>query len=215
MPTGDQIRAARSLLGWKAEELAERAGVNRESVFRAERSKKGHRPLAETMEKITRVLNDEGIVFIGLSGVDRHSENYRVLEGADCYLRLLGEVKRVMLRHLDSEALFICVDDSVSTDEVRAANFDMRESGIRCRYLSAENAKKFDFDLKDYRVIPKEFYTNSVMIVYANRVATLRGTNDAVLIVIDEDQANMLRGLFELIWLNSASIDNKNSERYK
>jgi hypothetical protein len=42
------------------------------------------------------------------------------------------------------------------------------------------------------------------MVVFSTKVATLRGTNDAVLIVNDKEQAEMLRGLFELIWSQAA-----------
>ncbi|MGB9154833.1 MAG: helix-turn-helix transcriptional regulator [Alphaproteobacteria bacterium] len=205
MITGSQIRAARSLVGWTAEELAERAGVNRESVFRAERAddKNGFRPLAATTEKITRVLNDEGIVFIGLSGVDRRSDSLRVLEGEDCYLRLLNEVLLTLKGRPGGEVLSICTDDSISPPAVVEAIKQWHDAGIKCRFLSHAKAQKFDFPREEYRLIPSKYFNNSVMVVYANKVATLRSDNKEVVIISDEDQAEMLRGLFNLIWSQS------------
>ncbi len=41
------------------------------------------------------------------------------------------------------------------------------------------------------------------MIVFADQVATLRGVNGTVLVITDKAQADMLRGLFEMIWLQA------------
>jgi hypothetical protein len=59
--------------------------------------------------------------------------------------------------------------------------------------------------LREYRLIPEKFYTNSVMVVFEDKVATLSDASNSVIIVRDLDQADMLRGLFEMIWLQSPS----------
>ncbi|MDE1900955.1 MAG: helix-turn-helix transcriptional regulator [Alphaproteobacteria bacterium] len=201
MITGHQIRAARALLNWGAERLAEEADLNRDTVHNIENGKVQAR--GASAERILRVFVDNGVEFIGDRGVALLNENYRVLEGQDCYLRLLNEVYQTLLGKKNAEALFICVDDAISSKEVIEANLHIRNAGIKCRYLCSMNAKRFDFDTEDYRTIPEQFYTNSVMVVFGNKVATLRGTNDAVLIVTDKEQADMLRGLFEMIWLQA------------
>jgi hypothetical protein len=38
------------------------------------------------------------------------------------------------------------------------------------------------------------------MVVFDDKVAALRGLNAAVLVITDRNQADMLRGLFEMIW---------------
>jgi hypothetical protein len=45
------------------------------------------------------------------------------------------------------------------------------------------------------------------MVVFGDKVATLRGLNDAVLVITDKDQAGMLRGLFEMIWAQSPALN--------
>lgn len=201
MPTGKQLRAARALVDWSADDLAVRAGVNRESILHIERGQR--QPRAGTVEKIVRVLNDAGVEFNGERGVNLVSENFRVLEGGDCYLRLLDEVGRTLRSKKGAEVLSICTDDSVSPPEVTEAIRRWHDAGIRCRFLTHENATRFDFPLREYRAIPEKFYKNSVMVVYGDNVATLHGTNAAVTVVRDMAQADMLRGLFEMIWQQS------------
>jgi len=198
MPTGKQIRAARQLVDWTAEELASRAHLTKDCILAIERG--DSRPLPKTIASVSRALADAGVVFNGDTGVNLIGVDLRILEGKDCYLRLLADVFHVLQEEKNPEALFICVDDAVSPAEVTEANHRIREAGIKCRYLASEKAKKFDFDLNDYRLIPEEHYKNSVMVIYADKIATLRGTNESVRIVQDRDAADMLRGLFEMIW---------------
>lgn len=57
-----QLRAARALLGWKVTEMAERSGVNKNTIVNIEN---GGRPHAATAEKLKKALIAYGIVFIG------------------------------------------------------------------------------------------------------------------------------------------------------
>lgn len=207
MPIGKQIRAARMLVGeggWSADELAHAAGLSRECILQAERGDTNLRD--DTEEKIVRAFGDEGIIFDGDSGIKLLPDNYRILTGRDCYLRLLDDVYKTLAgtSKAKAQALFICVDDAISTPEVVEANNRLRAAGITCRYLCSERASRFDFDLSDYRAIPEKFYKNSVMIIYGNKVTTLRAKSNTVQIVKDAEQADMLRGLFGLIWEKAA-----------
>lgn len=67
MPTGKQIRAARVLAGWEAQDLADKAKVNRETIFKTERGTANPKP--ETMGKIVRAFAEEGIEFTENQGV--------------------------------------------------------------------------------------------------------------------------------------------------
>lgn len=200
MIKGSQVRAARALLGWDGNDLVAAVGLHRDTILNVETNKKVR---GATADRIVQVFNDHGIEFIGDRGVAFLPENYRILEGDDCYLRLLEEVYQTLHKKETAEALFICVDDEVSTAAVVEANNKIRDAGIKCRYLSSENARKFDFPLEDYRVIPPQFYTNSVMVVFGNKVATLRDAHSEVMVIADKYQSDMLRGLFEMIWRQS------------
>ena len=59
--TPPQIRAARGLLNWTVQELAEKAGVERTTVFQIEAGK--YAGGVETLMAIRRVFEDTGIEF--------------------------------------------------------------------------------------------------------------------------------------------------------
>ena len=59
--TPPQIRAARGLLNWTVQELAEKAGVERTTVFQIEAGK--YAGGIETLMAIRRVFEDAGIEF--------------------------------------------------------------------------------------------------------------------------------------------------------
>lgn len=203
MITPRQIRAARSLLGLDAADLAAMTGLTRATVTNIENSVV--QPRETSLELIVGALTQRGIEFIGERGVALVNDNYRLIEGADCYLRLLDQVYHALRNKPAAEVLSICTDDSVSPPEVIQAIQRWHDAGIKCRFLSHEKARRFDFPLREYRLIPSRFFKNSVMVVFDDKVATLRGLNAAVLVITDKDQADMQRGLFEMIWAQSPS----------
>ncbi|MCG8419260.1 MAG: helix-turn-helix domain-containing protein [Proteobacteria bacterium] len=71
MITSVQLRMARAALQWGVRELAEKAELNPNTVTRIEN---GRAALSETLMILRRVLEDEGVEFIGTDGVRfRHS----------------------------------------------------------------------------------------------------------------------------------------------
>ncbi len=59
-----QLRAARGLLGWSQNELAEAARVGLSTIRRMEASNGPLRGTAENVWKVQKVLEDAGVVFI-------------------------------------------------------------------------------------------------------------------------------------------------------
>jgi DNA-binding XRE family transcriptional regulator len=68
-PTPAQIRAARSLLGITAAELAKASGVNQRTVLAIETGNHSN-PTVKTFEAIKTALESRGIEWIGETGVD-------------------------------------------------------------------------------------------------------------------------------------------------
>jgi transcriptional regulator with XRE-family HTH domain len=65
----EQLRAARSLLGWSQTELAEHAGLSLPTVKRVEReSGDGPNVSAEAREKLRKALERAGVEFIAENG---------------------------------------------------------------------------------------------------------------------------------------------------
>ena len=65
MITGGQIRAARSMLRWRVEDLAKRSGVGVRTILRLEAVDDVPQANVSTLKKITKSLESEGIEFVG------------------------------------------------------------------------------------------------------------------------------------------------------
>ena len=194
---GKQIAAARQLAGFTLDQLSERSGVSRSTLVKIEAG--AVQPREGTLADIVKAFATASVEFIE-GGARWIGDTIRTLEGEDAYLRLLDEVYQSLYRQPGAEVLSICTDDAVSPPEVVQAIQRWHDAGIRSRFLTHEKASRFDFPLREYRLIPERFYTNSVMVVFGDKVATLSDANNSVIIVRDTHQANMLRGLFEMIW---------------
>lgn len=66
MVTGRLVIAARGLLGWGQAELADRAGIRRQTL--AEFEGDVRRPQARVRDAILGVLDDEGVRFVEIAG---------------------------------------------------------------------------------------------------------------------------------------------------
>ncbi len=79
MITGRQIRAARALLEWDAEDLAKKAELSRDTIFNIENGKVQAREA--TAGKIMQIFAAYDIEFIPDEGVKRKSDSVTKLEG--------------------------------------------------------------------------------------------------------------------------------------
>jgi transcriptional regulator with XRE-family HTH domain len=62
---GAQIRAARALLGWSAEVLADSVGITRQTIQRLEQHDAVPPSRSQTLDEIQHVLEAAGVEFIG------------------------------------------------------------------------------------------------------------------------------------------------------
>jgi len=196
MISGKQIRAARVLLEWDAEDLAAKSGLNRETIFNIERGTVQARP--STIDKIIQTFSQNGVEFVGERGVELRDDTLRKFEGEGYYLNFLDDVHSSM-RDKKSSVLFINVDDSLSTPEVVRANKRIMEDGISCRYLCKENPTKLDHPAELYRTVPEKYYRNGLLVVYGNCLAaSVRGK--MMLVIKNEAVSDSVRKMFELVW---------------
>jgi DNA-binding XRE family transcriptional regulator len=65
MIVGAQIRAARALLSWSADDLAKSIGLTRQTIQRLEQHDGVPPSRSQTLEEIQRALESAGVEFIG------------------------------------------------------------------------------------------------------------------------------------------------------
>ncbi len=64
--TAGQLRAARGLIGWSQEELAQRAKVGRATIADFEAGKR--QPYARTLDELQAALEAAGVIFVDENG---------------------------------------------------------------------------------------------------------------------------------------------------
>ena len=193
----NQIRAARSLLGWTQEELATRCGISKFSVANMEGSKRGSQE--ETINKVVTALELAGIEFID-NGVRLKSDSITIIDGDNWYLTLLDDVQRTLLHHENKELLIEFADESVSPPEVVEKLKVMREIGIKMRLLVSEESKFLAGPREEYRYVPKNLFNHNVSIIYADKIALCTDTRMRAVVIKDPLLLQTRKNMFELAW---------------
>lgn len=195
--TPDQIRAARALKNWSQAELAERVNMATPSIGNIESGK--HVASPQTQTAIASVFKDAGIEFID-GGVRHAPDAIQILEGEDCYLRLLDDVFHTLKDHRNRELLISCADDRKSPPAVNDAYRRIRKAGIKMRQLVEEGNTYLMGDVSEYRYIPKTHFINRVLVIYGEKAALVLDNESKILIFKDDVMAYVQRNIFDLLW---------------
>jgi transcriptional regulator with XRE-family HTH domain len=97
--TGEQIRAARAMLGWEQSELAERAGVSIKTIKRMEAT--NGRIVGHSEWSVVRALELGGIEFVGDHDWQDRTDGVRFAK--DKSARVRRKILETVSRHLDYE----------------------------------------------------------------------------------------------------------------
>lgn len=207
MIRGFQIRAARALLDWSADELAKKAGLSRIGVNRIE--DETVQPRAKKLAQIIDVFDKHGIEFVGERGATFKSGQITKLQGENAFFYVLDDVIATLREAHKPEALFACVDDKVSPPLVVENYRRLRKAGIVMRSLVKEGDTCLMGKLSEYRYVPKQFFHNNATVIYGDKVATMildaATAKDAAAVIINNPHAAAAqRNFFNLIWSTAA-----------
>ncbi|MBL1146741.1 MAG: helix-turn-helix transcriptional regulator [Pseudomonadota bacterium] len=194
-----KIVAARALLDWTQEALAQEAAISKPSIVRIEKGQTN--PEKATLDAIESAFNAHG-VFITEFGVEHREVFQRYLSGKGWYLKLLEDVQRTVAKYHDPEMLIDSADDSVSPPEVVEKYKELRTNGIKMRQLVREGNTYLMGKIEEYRYIPEYFFNNHVTLIYGQKVAMKMSDNGCLIIKNEKLSANM-RNSFNYKWSKS------------
>jgi DNA-binding XRE family transcriptional regulator len=203
MIKGCQIRAARALLDWSADQLAKKVGLSRMAINKIE--DESVQPRAKNLADIIGVLDKHGIEFVGERGVVFKSDQISTIQGENAFFYVLDDVITSMRGAKKPEALFACVDDKMSPPVVVENYRRLRQAGIAMRSLVKEGDTHLMGKLNEYRYLPKQNFHNSATVIYGDKFATMildpATAKDAAAVIIHNPHiAAAQRNLFNLIW---------------
>ena len=198
-----QIRAARALLDWTQQDLAERSGLTRQSIKNIETSIS--RPRKETIHDIQAALELSGIEFLSGDGVRIKDANINVLHGEegikalfdDIYETCAGNKRDILIANNEEPT-------HLSEDLLAYLNKHLErleKLGVKERILCKEGDSNFLSSWILYRWVPEKHHTNTPTIVYGNKLAMLTwGPPSKITIISDPQYAQSFRNLFEFTW---------------
>ncbi len=191
-----QIRAGRELLGLNQSDLATAMDVSLSKISRVE---SGITKSGDSLLHIKKCLEGMNVRFTQ-SGVEIVENRLEVIEGEGCYMKLLDDVLITLKNHPDKELLIMFASDKISPPEVNDKYRILRQIGVQMRQLIRDGDTYIMGQLDEYQCIPKEYFTNIVTVVYADKVAQVNGGETRVTIHIDNDLSRRERLVFQYFW---------------
>ncbi len=209
MPTIEQIRAARALIGWSQGDLAERAELSQTGIARIENGT--NQPSSTTLAKIVDAFDSAGIEFIDDSGVKKRTNEIRILRGQKGFWAFYDDVYET-IKEFGGE---ICISNNdeencdkwfgvkkwhehknrmVGLSKARNFNFRILVKEGDCHFVVPECA--------EYRWIAKERFSDVPFYVYGEKLAIfLYEPDDVSIFVIDNSKiAETYKIQFSIMW---------------
>lgn len=208
MITGRQIRAARSLLEWKAEDLAREAGLTRVTVSNLEAG--SVQPQEKTISNIISAFDKYGIEFLEGEGVRVRQNEIRVFRGKTGHALFLEHVYSVLKDNGGRIRQFNLSDGKHLPYAGDLAAAHLKKMGeiknLDARVLVAEGDNNFPAKYCVYRWLDKNGQKLIPFYVYNDYVSMPMITSDhniETLSIHSKLLADKYSEQFELFWSTS------------
>lgn len=207
MPTLEQIRAARALLGWSQSDLANRAGLSQTGIARIENGT--NHPNSQTLSKIENAFEENDIEFMGSNGLRKKTDEIKTLRGTDGFKEFMNDVFHTAKGHGGQ----ICLHNARTSNWYKWLGEDwfnmhsdrMRNLGDRIDFrITAEEGTMnlISSAFAEYRWFPKNLFNQQSIYAYGNKLAFMTFKEDDVIIRIldNKEFSDGFRILFDIAW---------------
>lgn len=207
MPSIEQIRAARALLGWSQSDLADRADLSQTGIARIENGT--NRPNSKTLEKIEAAFDHADIEFLGFDGVRRRVGEVRTLEGIDGFKAFLDSLYDVAKTQGGDIILHNAKPANwkkwLGEDWWEMHSNRMKRLGDHIHYRITTKEGTTDFisnDFAHYRWFPADLFNDQSIYTYGDKLAFVTFGEDSIQIRVLDNQhfARGFKVLFDIAW---------------
>lgn len=219
LPSPEDIRGARSYLGWGQETLAEKCNINTKTLSNIENKKSA--PTTEVLEKIHKVFFKVGVLFNPDGGFYFDNKPVKVLEGDDGVREFFADVLRTAEIQGGELLLIGMGEESFRKAQIKAGiNRDYRVKldnmkGISYKVLTSKSELKkllppFRVPYGEYRGISEDIFSEKISTyIYGDKVGTVFWLKETRIIVVkDKDLSDMERKQYDLLWKNAEPAEN-------
>jgi len=211
-----QIRAARGLIDWTQETLAERSGVARATIKNVESG--ATLPRLETANALQRAFEEAGVEFLPSSGVRMRDRIIQIFEGNDANRRV-EEDAYMTLRDTGGDLFIAHTDEQLAIDDLgKDYLFEMirkrRAANIKQHLLVRADDPALIPPLDTYRILPDENFSPYPFYIYGPKLALVRRQAPQKAVIInDEHLVDGVRRLFKFVWDRTEMPSYKNIKK--
>lgn len=216
MLTIEQCRAARGLLGWTQQDLADASGLSKTAINNFE---KGHSDIKmESLRAIRLAFENADIEFTGQDGLRKRSEHTKILRGQNALDELLGDIHETVKTH-GGEILISHVDNRLSGLINTQLLFDhldvLKKHKIHERVLCAQGTKTVLSPGDECRWLPRSTISAAPAIfIYGPKVAFELWDHAMIIILNNPEASNAERARFDHVW-NNAEIPASDADKQR
>lgn len=207
MPTVEQIRAARALLGWNQHELANRAGLSQTGIARIENGT--NQPNSKTIQKIEAAFDEGDIEFIETTGVKKRTGEVKIFQGTeglkefmnDLYLTAKEQGGEICLHNARPDNWYKWLGEEWF--HMHSDRMAELEGHINFKITAEEGNKNLiSSDFAEYRWFPKEHFDDQCIYAYGDKLGFVNFKEEKVFIRVLQDKSfsNGFRVLFNIAW---------------
>ncbi len=209
MITIEQCRAARGLLGWTQQDLADACGLSKTAINNFE---KGHSDIkAESLKAIRMAFESAYVEFLSDQGLRKKSDGAEILKGADVLSSLVDDIVETLKNDgSGGELLIISTREDEATQQHAAR---LQAHNIKRRVIGAEGMPDQWGAQGSYRRVTKENFSNvKTSYIYGSKVAFQLWDPNIIIVVNSRDGQQSEKRFFESLWSEAAEIPEKESE---
>ncbi len=206
-----QIKAARALLEWKQETLAQKSGLSLPSINNLERGL--YSPRKETLEAIKTALENAGVEFSDGSGVRlaQQEYSYQTFEGKNFIADLDEDIMSVLqgpedeiIGVLDNERHWITYASVTNPLYIKARE----KRGWKERFIIPNNAGFIISPPSSYRTIDPSMIGSLTYEIYGDRLALIMWESMRVTLIKNISIATNFKLQFDVLWNLGKSLTN-------
>ncbi len=208
MITKFQISAARALLEWTQDDLAQTSGVSKDMISKIEGGKSAGS--LKSIQSIEDALTVAGIEFSENDGVKRSAAQIRVLRGQKGFLEFYDAVFEEVQKTGASQVFVSNVDERKFVqwqgDQLAEHSERMKALGIRYKILIQHGDTYFPAsNYAEYRWMPEGTFYSVPFYIYSKKVAMfIFDENEPRIYILDEPElTKVYRAQFESLWKQS------------
>lgn len=214
MITIEQCRAARGLLGWTQQDLADASGLSKTAINNFE---KGHSDIKnESLRAVRMAFESADIEFTGTDGLRKRAENIRTLKGEAAFGDLLDDIYET-LKDQGGEVLISNVSENssrqIAPKKLQQHLERLKDHNISERILCPDGAKS-SFGSENFCrwVSGDSFASGMASFIYGEKVALELWNQSMILVIQSRDAASAERRRFERLWSSAIQPSEKSKK---